>query len=231
MKRQGIIFDLNGSLDNTDQAIAKAFWLTLRKHFPEREDGELQRFAKELVAFFWQADKLADLKYPQWDMADIINRGVSRWSESRGINVDTRQFAKDYSLIRKKFLAIRPEFTKLINQTPKNLLKFILSQGNSERDVLTLLNKSSLTESDFTEIVLSGSFQEENKPSINILEYILKKYSLSPAECLLVGDDVCSDIMPAKILGMKTLLTSDYVDAVAADTSQACALIKSMLEI
>lgn len=231
MKRQGIIFDLNGSLDNTDQAIAEAFWSTLRKHFPEREDGELQRFAKELVAFFWQADKLADLKYPQWGMADIINRGVSRWSESRGINVDTRQFAKDYSLIRKKFLAVRPEFATLIKRTPKNLLKFILSQGNSKRDVLTLLNKSSLTEGDFTKIILTGSFQEENKPSINVLEYILKKYSLSPAECLLVGDDVCSDIMPAKILGMRTILISDYVDTLATDASRACVLIKSLLRI
>lgn len=230
MKMQGIIFDLNGTLDNTDEAITKAFWATLKKYFPEKRDNELQRFAEELMVFFWQADKLADLKYPQWDMIDIIRRGISKWSEFRGISINVSQFADDYSLIRKEFLTIRPEFVKLIRKLPHNLLKFILSQGNSKSDVLFLLNKSSLSERDFTEILLTESFHEENKPSINILESILKKYSLSPTECLLIGDSISADIMPAKILGMKTILTSDYVDGLANSPSQTCKLIKNMLK-
>ncbi len=228
MKKRGVIFDLNGSLDNTDQSIIKAFQSTLEKHLPGR-DTDLRRFAEELMVFFWQADKLADLKYPQWNMADIIERAVSRWSHFRRVNMDVQQFAKDYGLIRKECLTIRPEFVVLIKEMPRSVLKFIFSQGNSKRDVLVLLDKVSLAESDFTEILVTGSFHEENKPSINILKSIMDKYSLDPAGCLLVGDDVFLDIMPAKILGMKTILISEYVDVLAAGASEACAQAAALL--
>ncbi|MFN3301605.1 MAG: HAD hydrolase-like protein [Patescibacteria group bacterium] len=209
---KSIIFDLNGTLDNTDKAFKKALFLTLKKFLPKKRNKEIQVFADELLVFFWQADKIADLKYPYWSMEQIIEFGVRNWMKFRKIKINPKLFSKQYDSVRKKFLIIKPEFVKLIKSLPKNLLKFIFSQGNTKKDVLLLLNKVNLTENNFTEIITTKMFKKETKPSLFILNYILKKYSLKPNECLMVSDDVFLDLMPAKILGMKTILISDYVD-------------------
>ncbi len=229
---KAIIFDLNGTLDNTDEAFAKAFFLTLEKYLPRKKDRnndrdkDLKIFAKELLAFFWQADKIADLKYPNWEMTDIIQFGVKNWAKFRNVKINIPQFSHDYNLIRKDELMIKPEFAKLIKSLSKDLLKFIFSQGNTKEDILRLLSKAGLNDNYFTEILTTKMFKEETKPSITILNHILNKYSLKPKECLLIADDVFLDLMPAKILGMKTVLVSNYVDNVAKDIYAINMLIK-----
>lgn len=209
---KAIIFDLNGTLDNTDKAFARAFFLTLKRFLPKRKSKDLKAFANELLVFFWQADKLADLQHPDWSMKQIIELSIKNWTKFRKIKINVKLFSNNYSLIRKQFLIIKSEFAKLIKSLPKNQLKFIFSQGNTKEDVLVLLNKAKLNKGDFTEIITTKMFKKETKPSLPVLNYILKKYSLEPKECLMVADDTFLDLMPAKILGMRTVLISDYVD-------------------
>jgi len=223
---KAIIFDLNGTLDNTDKAFAKAFFLTLKNFLPKRKNKELKVFANELLVFFWQADKIADLYYPNWSMEKIIELGVKNWVKFRKIKINTRSFSNNYNSIRKQFLTIKFEFVKLIKSLAKNQLKFIFSQGNTKKDILLLLNKAKLNENDFTEIITTKMFKKETKPSLPVLNYILKKYSLKPKECLMVADDVFLDLMPAKILGMKTILISDYVDYLVKKINNFKKLIK-----
>lgn len=222
---KAIIFDLNGTLDNTDKAFTKALFLTLKNFLPKNRN--LQIFAKELLIFFWQADKIADLKHPDWSMEQIIQFAVKNWTKFRKIKINIHRFSKNYSTIRKQFLTIKPEFVKLIKSLPKNQLKFIFSQGNTKEEVLLLLKKTNLKEDDFTEIITTKMFKNETKPSLPILNYILKKYSLKPKECLMVADDVFLDLMPAKILGMKTILISDYVDYLIKKANILKKLIKT----
>ncbi|MFA4990897.1 MAG: HAD family hydrolase [Candidatus Paceibacterota bacterium] len=229
MTIKSLIFDLNDTLDNTNEAIIRAFEMVLKKHFPAIAQDKLQKFAEELMVFFWQTDKLADLSHPEWTMEDIIGHCFKKWADSEALEIDTGNFARDYNAIRKQFLIIKPEMVKLIKDLPSHLLKFIISQGNSKDDITNLLQQSHLSESDFTEIISTRLFKEENKPSINILKYILKKYSLKPEECLMIGDDVCADLMPAKTLGMRTILISNYVDELSVDDSQLLSLIKKYL--
>ncbi|MDD3614304.1 MAG: HAD hydrolase-like protein [Candidatus Pacebacteria bacterium] len=226
---KSLIFDLNDTLDNTNEAIIRAFEAVLKKHFPAITQSKLQKFAEELMVFFWQADRLADLSYPEWTMEDIIKHCVKKWANSEAIEIDIDIFTRDYNAIRKRHLIIKPKMAKLIKGLPSYLLKFIISQGNSKGDIIDLLQQSNLAESDFTEIISTRLFKEENKPSINILKYILKKYSLKPEECLMIGDDVCADLMPAKILGMKTVLISNYVDELSISDSQLPPLIKKYI--
>jgi FMN phosphatase YigB (HAD superfamily) len=209
---KAIIFDLNGTLDNTNKAFTKAFFLTLKKFLPKRKNKDLKIFAQEMLVFFWQADKIADLYYPDWSMEKIIEFGIKNWLRFRKMRLNSRLLAIKYTSIRKEFLRIRPEFVKLIKSLPKDLLKFIFSQGNTKEDVLFLLNKAKLNEDDFTEIITTKMFKKETKPSLPILNYILKKYSLKSKECVMISDDVFLDLMPAKVLGMKTILIPDYVD-------------------
>jgi len=55
------------------------------------------------------------------------------------------------------------------------------------------------------------------KPSIDLLEMILKDNNISKEECVVVGDDIIKDHMPAKLLGIKTVLYSKFVDKIISD--------------
>ncbi len=229
-----LIFDLNDTLDNTNSAIIKAFKKVLKKHLPTLNQNDFQSYAQELMVFFWQSDRLADLSYPNWTMDDIIKHAVEKWYEfkktTKNIKINVERFSRDYGSIRNDFLTIKPMMVKLIKALPSPLFKFIFSQGNSKSDIINLLHKSSLSENNFTEIISTKLFKEENKPSINILNYILRKYSLKPKECVMIGDDICADLMPAKILGIKTILSSPYVDTMSTTDLQLSTLIKKCLK-
>jgi len=49
---KSLIFDLNDTLDNTNEAIIRAFEAVLKKHFPAITQSKLQKFAEELMVFF-----------------------------------------------------------------------------------------------------------------------------------------------------------------------------------
>lgn len=57
----------------------------------------------------------------------------------------------------------------------------------------------------------------ERKPSINNLIKICSANNVKPEKTILFGDNVAVDLMPAKLLGMKTVLVSCYVDVLVSN--------------
>ncbi|MBQ2757972.1 MAG: HAD family hydrolase [Clostridia bacterium] len=49
------------------------------------------------------------------------------------------------------------------------------------------------------------------KPNVDYYREVLEKIGLSPAECLMVGNDVSDDMEPAAALGMQVFLLTDYL--------------------
>ncbi|MCI8331999.1 MAG: HAD family hydrolase [Clostridiales bacterium] len=56
------------------------------------------------------------------------------------------------------------------------------------------------------------------KPSVHYYEDILQTAGLSPSECIMIGNSVTEDIVPAKALGIDTFLITEYA---SGDTSLA----------
>ena len=58
------------------------------------------------------------------------------------------------------------------------------------------------------------------KPSVGYYREVLAKIGYAPEECLMVGNDVTDDMMPASEVGMKVFLLTDYlINKIGADVS------------
>lgn len=76
--------------------------------------------------------------------------------------------------------------------------------GQYGKDVLELLEKHSILDC-FTYRFTQDDFSI-TKPDPRYYEQILKKCGVVPEECIMVGDRIDKDVIPARQLGMKTIL-------------------------
>ena len=94
-----------------------------------------------------------------------------------------------------------------VNLAHANAEKVILATNPifPKSGVLTRLDWIGLSESDFDYI---SSYENSGycKPNPRYYEDILAKNNLHAEDCLMVGNDVAEDILPAQALGMKTFL-------------------------
>ena len=67
------------------------------------------------------------------------------------------------------------------------------------------------------------------KPDPEFFREMLRRLTLDPQECIMVGNNYEKDIAPAKAVGMRTIWLSD--DGSAEDCPSADAIIRSMSEL
>jgi len=88
----------------------------------------------------------------------------------------------------------------ILNELPTE--KAVLSNFNSNLDnILERLVGKNI----FSEIIISEN-ENYRKPSLEFYELALKKLNVKPEEVLYIGDSLKLDVIPAKKLGIKTLL-------------------------
>ncbi len=76
--------------------------------------------------------------------------------------------------------------------------------GQYGRELLRLLDEDSILEC-FT-YRLTQDDLATTKPSLQFYESIVKRCGVDPRECIMVGDRIDKDVIPAKLMGMKTVL-------------------------
>lgn len=76
--------------------------------------------------------------------------------------------------------------------------------GQYGRDILTLLEKENLL-CYFTHHITQDDF-EFTKPDTRYYEAIVRKIGADPKACVMVGDRIDKDVIPARLLGMRTIL-------------------------
>ena len=76
--------------------------------------------------------------------------------------------------------------------------------GQYGQELLQLLEQHSILER-FTYRLTQDDFAT-TKPDLRFYESIVKRSGLDPKECIMVGDRIDKDVIPAKLLGMKTIL-------------------------
>jgi putative hydrolase of the HAD superfamily len=70
--------------------------------------------------------------------------------------------------------------------------------------LLDLLEQNSLLDC-FTHRLTQDDFST-TKPDIRFYDQMLKASGVEPQQCIMVGDRIDKDVIPAKLLGMKTIL-------------------------
>jgi len=121
---------------------------------------------------------------------------------------DRSQFEKLFGSFKEKWKQIRPPLKlnagldKEVRAICKNFKIGIAGQYG--KDVLELLEKHSILD------CFSYRFTQDDfsitKPDPRYFEQILKKCGVKPEECIMVGDRIDKDVIPARQVGMKTIL-------------------------
>ena len=76
---------------------------------------------------------------------------------------------------------------------------------------LTRINWANLSESDFSYIT-SYENSTFSKPNPRYFTELLEKIGRSPHECVMIGNSVAEDILPAQSLGMETFLVTEFME-------------------
>jgi len=197
MKTKAIIFDFSGTLDNLDEIRLSAVEKSLLEIRKEIEPEKRLEEAKEVIVEIFRLDT----EMQSASIKDIFQEAIKiKYPEILKDKIE--KMWDIYNGERKKKRDILESFLENFETMSKYKL-FILTRSSEDmiRETLEKHGKGGFFE-----------IYRTKKPSTKTLREIMKKHSLKPEECIMTGDDVTLDLMPAKMLGMKTILRSSYVD-------------------
>jgi HAD superfamily hydrolase (TIGR01549 family) len=103
---------------------------------------------------------------------------------------------------RKPLLKLTSGFETEVKAISKNFKIGIAGQYGQE--LLKLLEERSILDC-FTHRLTQDDFSV-TKPDLRYYEQIVKACGVDPKQCIMVGDRIDKDVIPAKLLGMRTIL-------------------------
>jgi HAD superfamily hydrolase (TIGR01549 family) len=197
-----LILDFNDTIDDNFAVKKEALTHVLKKF--SADDLSIKKVLVEI-------DKI-DLAHPDWSMEDIVATALKN---ILGIEMEKAiKIAKNYQEYRKKHSRLDASFVKVVPKLAKKFRIVLLTSGNKE-NIKQLMEKYGIGK-----YIEKYYFTHElgmKKPSIDLLEMILKENNIDKEDCIVVGDDIIKDHMPAKLLGIKTVLYSKFVDNIISD--------------
>ena len=120
-------------------------------------------------------------------------------------------YAEDFPKT-KAFCGYDPRPRKIVDAVKEKGLLSVLATAPAFPAIATetRMGYVGLTPADFS---LYTTYENSTycKPSEGYYREVLEKIGYAPEECLMVGNDVTDDIVPAKAVGMKTFLLTDYL--------------------
>jgi HAD superfamily hydrolase (TIGR01549 family) len=197
-----LILDFNDTIDDNFAVKKEALTHVLKKS--SADDLSIKKVLVEI-------DKI-DLAHPDWSMEEIVAtalKNILRIEGKKAIKI-----AKNYQEYRKKHSRLDTSFVKAAPKLAKKFRIILLTSGNKE-NIKQLMKKYGIDK-----YIEKYYFTRElgmKKPSIDLLEMILKDNNIDKEDCVVVGDDIIKDHMPAKLLGIKTVLYSKFVDNIISD--------------
>lgn len=161
------------------------------------------------------------LKKKKSEASEILNNIIKKYGESISIGLE-----KEFGLDRYDYFKAAWDVpANLVIYRERNLRKNLLALNKSYRLVLIsdaplVWSKNVLVELNIYDIFKDNIFSGESnvrKGFKTAFPNVIKLLKLKAAECLSVGDQEHSDILPAKELGIKTVFISQTKVSVLAD--------------
>jgi len=188
-----LIFDINGVLDNNHDAKIKM----LSDAFPDLSTTQIAEINVGM-----------ERAYEKNKSSSTASHIMSACADN-GIVIDdgkAEELANRYYELNR----IKPEVIQFLNKLSETN-KVCLYTSLSRQKVDFITSRYPLSSK---VVVFAREDQVESKPSIRNLEIILHKLDIPVEKAILFGDNVAVDIMPAHLLGIKSVLVSNYVDGV-----------------
>jgi len=200
---KALIFDLNDTLDESTNVKLKAMRDALKSAGVRIEASLVGRIMVDIERI--------DLRNPQLGMDEIVYLALERLETNPKAK---RRICKEYALQREKGKDISDEFIEMLPLLADKY-RLMIFTGGPRKGADRWLDRHGIKKY-FSEVYITGELGL-HKPSVEALERILKDQSLKASECIMIGDDVIKDLLPAKTLGIKTILLSEIVDEHAKD--------------
>ena len=170
MALDGMIFDLDGTLVNTNAVHVEAWRRVLEGHGykipPDRIFQEVGKGGDNLVP-------------------DLLGRQADRKDGESLRNAHPEAFAK---LAREKGLKVFPGAGELVAELKRRGLKLVLATSSGQKHLETIGEASGV---DFPKLigeVVTADDADASKPAPDLVVAAVKRLGLSPAQCAMVGD-------------------------------------------
>lgn len=240
---QGLIFDVDGTLANTERdghrvAFNQAFKeVGLDWHWSVEFYGELLAIAGGKERVYYYLDKYL----PEFQPSPELSRLYTSRS-FQGIttaNLDTRQDLKNFvaylhklktkyylQLLRKGAIGLRPGVKRLITEARQNDIRLAIATTSSLPNVIALLEK--YLDLDWFEVIAAGDIVAAKKPAPDIYQYVLNRTQI-PAQNWIVFEDSDNGLAAAREVCLTTIITvNNYTET--QDFSQAHLVVSDLGE-
>lgn len=229
---RNVIFDLYGTLvDIRTDEFSLDFWRKAVQGFAmggaSFSPGELRTAYTKYVK---RALRLERLKHPTYKHVDIdLLQVFRRLYADKEINADmtllrdtARRFRKDSTLFIRLYDGV-VELLEGLREAGKKI--YLLSNA---QESFTIPEMEELGILPCFDGIMISSAERVSKPQRQFFEKLLKKYSLDPKECLMVGNDKNSDMLGAKGVGIDGLYIHQEISPEVEDENEIAARWKIM---
>ncbi len=200
---KAVLFDFNGVLDKINEERLKSIESVLGE-----VDSNLKKHAAEVLVNIEMIDKYS----PSDTMVKIVAKAFVKFFEKKEIrNYDAEKLSDMYMKAREKYKGIQDKAENVLKYLKDKGMKLFIVSHSKKSDILNLFLKHNISDN-FFDAIYSTQDLGLKKPNIEILEKIMKENNLNPENCMFIGDNIIEDMLPAKAIGMRTVLISDFVD-------------------
>ncbi|MBQ6335757.1 MAG: HAD family hydrolase [Ruminococcus sp.] len=229
---KNIIFDLYGTLiDIRTDEFSLDFW---RKAVQVFAMGGASFSPVELrtayTKYVKRALRLERLRHPTCKHVDIdLLQVFRRLFQDKGVNADVnllRDTAHRFRTDSTLKLGLYDGVTELLDGLKKAGRRIFLLSNAQES--FTIPEMDALHILPYFDGIMISSEERVCKPQKQFFEKLLARYSLNPAECLMVGNDKNSDMLGAKGVGIDGLYIHQEISPEVKDESEVTARWKIM---
>jgi putative hydrolase of the HAD superfamily len=218
---EAILFDFGGTLDSDGE-----HWLDRFSELYEHAGLDLRR--DDIKRAFYHADQLccSDPQVDTMGLRPLMKHHVHLQFSALKLNdpVKEGEMIEQFCAKTERILQRNAELLRRL-KTAYRLGLVSNFCGNAA----TLCHEAGLADS--LEVILDSTQVGVSKPDLEIFRMALGKLNLAPARAIFVGDSYERDIMPARLLGMKTIWFKGPNPRLPANFYQADYQISNLMEL
>lgn len=162
---KAILFDLDGTLLNTNDLIIKSFEAAFKHYFPDREFSR-----DEIIDCIGPTLHQTGAKYYPQDVEEFVS-------------VYRKYYAENHDELIEIFPGV-PEMLKQLKE-----LGLVLVIVTSKKRDMTIKGMSYMKVLDYFDLIVSSDDVTKPKPAPESIELVLKELNLKPEEVMMVGDN------------------------------------------
>jgi HAD superfamily hydrolase (TIGR01509 family) len=200
MSLKAVIFDVDGTLADTEEAHRQAFNASFRAHgLPWEWDAPLYR---ELLAVTGGKERMRH--YCERFHPAFLSR-PDAGAAIAGLHADkTRRYAE---LVAQGGIPARPGILRMIRELQTDGVRLAIATTTSRANVAALL-ATSLSElaPDTFAVIGAGEDAFDKKPSPAVYAFVLERLALAPEDCLAI-EDSRNGLRAAQAAGLPVLIT------------------------